>query len=267
MTAAVEPPQDQAAALHSILTTLDRTRASLPSLLASSLSGPSSTPDDRAQAYRTASHECWASIKALAEQLDAIEPVLQAAEASEAADARGVVVKPRERKVENAWEQLGAILSDKGGVAAGAGGKGKAKAPFQPQFDPPSEPEELEDLVRKWEEAHPRVRVHVVGAEDGKEASELRVTVRGVLRAVVVLRWEDREDGLGREVGVDLVSCYSLKEEKPPHLPSQYSLFQSLTNSAMLSIDRSRTRRAREGGGEYAVEEVLAFLSDPPLPF
>ncbi|GAA5821743.1 hypothetical protein JCM11251_001002 [Rhodosporidiobolus azoricus] len=267
MSPTIEPPQDRIASLQAALTSLDRTRASLPSLLASSLSGPSSSSDDRAQAYRTASNECWASIKALVEQLDAIEPVLQAAEASEAKDAKGVGVKPREKRVENPWERVGGILSDGGASSSGAGAKGKAREPFRPQFDPPSEPEELQDLVQKWEEQHPRVKIRLVGAEAGKEAREMRFTLRGVMKTVVVLRWEDREDGLGREVGVDLVACFSLKEDKPPHLPSQFSLFQSLTNAAMLLVDRARLRRAKDGGGEYAVEEVLAFLSDPPLPF
>ncbi|BGP19216.1 hypothetical protein JCM10213v2_007303 [Rhodosporidiobolus nylandii] len=232
-------PEDPATSLHALLDLIDRCRSSLPATVAASLAAVAS-PADRAQQYRTTSNECWATIRSLGEQFDALEPVLSAAEASGALSPNGVVVLPRERKAGNAWEQLGAVLGGSEGGRGGAGSKGKAKEPFKRQFEPPTSPEELADFVQKWEATRPRVRLKLVGTGSEAEPREMRVTLRGVMRATV----------------------------KPPYLPSQFSLFQTLTNSAMLLVDRARIRRARaDGECESIVEEVLTFLSDPPLPF
>ncbi|GAA5947712.1 hypothetical protein JCM10213_002087 [Rhodosporidiobolus nylandii] len=259
-------PEDPATSLHALLDLIDRCRSSLPATVAASLAAVAS-PADRAQQYRTTSNECWATIRSLGEQFDALEPVLSAAEASGALSPNGVVVLPRERKAGNAWEQLGAVLGGSEGGRGGAGSKGKAKEPFKRQFEPPTSPEELADFVQKWEATRPRVRLKLVGTGSEAEPREMRVTLRGVMRATVVLRWQEGADGR-RAIGVDLVNCCGLSESKPPYLPSQFSLFQTLTNSAMLLVDRARIRRARaDGECESIVEEVLTFLSDPPLPF
>jgi hypothetical protein len=61
--------------------------------------------------------------------------------------------------------------------------------------------------------------------------------------------------------------------QKPLHLPSQFSLFQGLTNTAMLLVDRTRIRQIKGEEGVSVVEEVLVRLlfcllfrsSHPPL--
>lgn len=208
--------------LQLLLLAVDRTRASLPSLLASTSSSTSNNNrDEHAQLYRAANAECLAAIQALAEQLDALEPVLQAAEASEAADGEGIVVLPRDKKESgDAWEKVGSILSGGEGRTGSSNGKGKGRERYRPEFPPPTSRAELEELVAKWQTRHPRVRVQIVGAAEVREPRELRVTLRGVLKAIVALRWKNDATEGGRMIGVDLVGCYGLKEDvRPPLLP------------------------------------------------
>ncbi|GAA5972434.1 hypothetical protein JCM11641_001844 [Rhodosporidiobolus odoratus] len=258
----------QIASLHAVLTSLDRCRSSLPTLL-QSISHPFASPDSRAQLYRTASHECTNSLRSLGEQLDSVETVLQATSASEAASSKGIVLKPRQRKPVDAWEQVGGILDLDGKGSGGSDREGKGREPYERQFASPTSPAELAELAEKWEGTHSRVSVRLVGAggSGGGELREMRLTLRGVMRAIVAFRWTDGDEGPGRRIEVDLVSSFGLKEETPPYLPSRYSLFQHITNEAMTLVDRARIRRAQGAKDESVVEEVMAFLSDPPLPF
>ncbi|GAA6038318.1 hypothetical protein JCM8097_003941 [Rhodosporidiobolus ruineniae] len=265
-TNGTEPSTDaQIATLQSLLASLDRTRSSLPSLLTASLHLPAASPSDRAQLYRTASTECTAALRALSDALQSAQPVLDAAEASDKRDSSGVVVRPREKRREgNAWETVATVLGES---RVQGNGKGKSREPFKPQFDPPTSLAEVAVLVRRWGEQHPRVQLQLVGAAERGGPREVRVRVRGLMQAVVALRWEKRREGEERVCVPELVVCHSLKEKKPPHLPSQFTLFQQLTNTSMALVDRQRALRAAGKGGETALEEVLAFLSNPPLPF
>ncbi|GAA5901842.1 hypothetical protein JCM5296_002087 [Sporobolomyces johnsonii] len=255
------PLDDQIASLDSLLATLARTRSSIPSLLRTFADLASSPALDRPTIYRAASQECSNSIRLLAEELDNLEPILHAAEASEKDDPAGIVVSKRERTARQAWDQLAELLD-------GRGHKGKAKEQhneaYQNQLEPPTSSEELVDFVKRWEIAHPRVKVRVLPNTD-ENVDELQLVLKGVMRATLVLRWAERDDGEpSRSAQVELVSCCSLKEEKPPYLPSQFTLFQSISNSAMDIIDRALRR---PGNATSNLEEILAFLSDPPLPF
>lgn len=51
--------------------------------------------------------------------------------------------------------------------------------------------------------------------------------------------------------------------QKPLHLPSQFSLFQGLTNTAMLVVDRARIQQLKGEEGVSVVEEILVRY---PLP-
>ncbi|BGP00570.1 hypothetical protein RTBOTA2_004848 [Rhodotorula toruloides] len=266
MPSLAQSPEQHLAQLSSALSTLSRTRQAVPSLVAS-VSAPLA-PLDRANFYRSASGECHAAIKQLAEELNQLEDVLKEAEESERKDPKGIIVRPvskRDRptatKGADPWERVGEIL---GGAAASADVKGKGKQPYRPRFDIPSSPQALADLAQRWQADHPRVRIELAGAASA-EQRRMTVRLRGVLRAVVELRWEAQDAG-SRSCAADWVCVYSLKEDRPPYLPSRFSLFQSLTNDAMDILDRCRQRRA-EGERVASVEELLAFLSDPPLPF
>ena len=54
----------------------------------------------------------------------------------------------------------------------------------------------------------------------------------------------------------------TLPAQKPAYLPSQFTLFTSLTNDAMEIVDRCRARKAA-GETVASVEEVLVR---PPAP-
>ncbi|BGO94387.1 hypothetical protein NBRC10512_002085 [Rhodotorula toruloides] len=266
MPSLAQSPEQHLAQLSSALSTLTRTRQAIPSLVAS-VSAPLA-PLDRANLYRSASAECHAAIKQLAEELNRLEDVLKVAEESERKDPQGIVVRPVSKREQptavkgaDPWQRVGEIL---GGAAGSADAKGKGRQSYRPRFDVPSSPQALADLARRWQAEYPRVRIELVGTANA-EQRQMTVTLRGVLRAVVKLRWEGREQDL-RACETDWVCVYSLKEDRPPYLPSCFSLFQSLTNDATDIIDRCRQRRA-EGERVASVEELLAFLSDPPLPF
>ncbi|GAA5972170.1 hypothetical protein JCM21900_003693 [Sporobolomyces salmonicolor] len=255
------PLDAQIASLDSLLAALSRTRASIPALLRTFAELPSSPAVDRPTLYRSAAQECSSSIRSLAEALDNLEPVLQAAEASERDDPAGVVVRKRERTGRQTWEHVAEILG--GRVVAGKVG-GTQKGAYENQLLPPTSREELVDFVRRWESARPRVKVRVLPNHD-EDVAELQLVLKGVMRATLVLHWADRDDGEpGRTPQVELIACFGLKEEKPPYLPSQFTLFQSISNSAMDIIDRALRRQDHATSN---LEETLAFLSDPPLPF
>ncbi|GAA5988889.1 hypothetical protein JCM10908_006212 [Rhodotorula pacifica] len=280
------------ATLESILSTLERTRASLPSLIRTVLPSPptqdlaqlqSTAAADRAVQYRAASSECNSAIRALSDQLEAIEPILSEADQSAEKDQSDILVRPStaaaRRRARAAgkgdtngasWDKVGEILAAGGGASstrATSSGRGRSVA-FEVQHPVPSSPAQLNDLLATWSTSHPRVRVQITRtrtrAAQEEQPVELGLTLRGVMRARIALRWEE-DSGCEAEY----VACYSLKEdEKPLYVDSQFSLFRSLSNRAMAIIDQRR--RARAGTAVepvHSLEEVLAFLSDPPLPF
>ncbi|KAL8276199.1 hypothetical protein RQP46_011411 [Phenoliferia psychrophenolica] len=262
----IPTPEAQIASLRSVLSTLDRTQGSLPSLLRS-FAVPTTSSSERASIYRERANEAWSSIKALSDDLAGVQAILDRCDASEQLDQVGIVVKPREVSAGAQWARLADVL---GGGTASASHKGKEKATdaFVPQLGSPATPHELAELVRRWSEDHPRVTVELDSKDGGgKEQSELRITLRGTMRAVAMLHWSDW-DGGGRCVLVERVACFGLKEEgKSSYLQSQHSLFQSISGSAMELISRSLRRLETADTPTSNVEEVLSFLSNPPLPF
>ncbi|KAI5478189.1 hypothetical protein MNV49_005356 [Pseudohyphozyma bogoriensis] len=254
-----EPTSSQVAQLTAVLATVDRARASLPSLLRS-FGVPASSPAERASVYRERSNEAWNSIKALRASLEAVQPLLDKTAASENADAVGIVV--REREVRGVGlERLKDVMhnSDKGR-------KGKQKKEFVAKFNAPATPVEVDELVQRWQTDHPNVRIELRGVKEGGEAREIRITVKGLMWASCMLHWTDARTG-GRVVMVERVACFGLKEDKSTYLQSQYGLFQTITNDAMHVVYKSLRRSERSETVVSNVEEVLAFLTDPPTPF
>ncbi|ORY77561.1 hypothetical protein BCR35DRAFT_305293 [Leucosporidium creatinivorum] len=255
--------QSQISSLHSLLTTLTQTRTSLPSLLRSFSHSPSTTPTDRASIYRTASHS--------GEELEGLESVLAGAEESERRDSKGIRIKQREVQAEggkDVWEKLQEVLG--GGSKVQDKGKGKGRE-YHSSMGEVTSVQELRTLVGRWEvESNGRVKVEVLGGE-GREPHQLVLLLKGVMRCVLSLEWEG-DEGMSRCCMVERVACFGLKEEKAPYLPSQYSLFNGVTAAAMEVVEKGlmrRERQAEKGEKEEGsnLEELLAFLSDPPLPF
>lgn len=211
-------PEQQISQLNALLVSLGRTRDSLPSLLAAVSSSTSASPADRAQTYRQASTECTTAVRALGEQLDALEGVLRAAEQSAQRDPTGIVTRPQTPKQQpvapahaerTPWAALGDILS---GGESRQDKKGKGREVCSPEFDPPTTPDELTELARKWSERHSRLRVRIADAGRTRPPRELRVVLKGVLQATVVLRWEDRVGEGGKTCEADFVMCHGLGE-------------------------------------------------------
>lgn len=209
--------RNQIASLNHLLGTVQRTRSSLPSLLRSFNASASSSHADRAAIYRTASSEASTSIRALADELEKVEGTLQAAEESERRDGQGIRVRVLEQgqaRSEGGWEKLGEIL----GVAAGAGGvgeqgKGKARA-HESSLGDVSSPAELQTMLEQWEmQCGGKIKLQAVGSTE-KECAEVRLQLKGVMRACILLDWDKREDGrAGRRCMVERVACFGLKEE------------------------------------------------------
>ncbi|GAA6014108.1 hypothetical protein JCM11491_004107 [Sporobolomyces phaffii] len=238
--------------LESVLPLIKSARESLPSLVSSiARPAPTSPHLDLATLYRLASAHCEHSIAALGEALHAIEQTLAHAELSFATDPKDVVLgDSRDR---NPWERVGDILQ--GSTTASRA----SSKPFEPTSEPPHTTEQLEHFLKTWAAHHPRVTLELLprsGTEGDVE--RINLTLKGVMKATLVIRWER-----GAAV-VQLAACSSLKENNPLYRPSRFTLFQDLTNSCMNLIDKSRSR---SGETTSNLEEVLTFLSNPPLPF
>lgn len=210
MPSLVQSPEKHLSQLSNALSTLSRARQAVPNLVAS-VSTPLA-PVDRANLYRTAAAECHVAIKQLADELEQLEGVLKEAEESEKKDPKGIVVRQVSKSERNTttrgtdpWETVGQIL---GGMADS---REKGKQPYRPHFDVPSSPKALADLTQRWQADHPRVRIELAGIE-GAEQQQITVTLRGVLRAMVKLRWEGQGAG-SRSCEADWVCVYSLKED------------------------------------------------------
>ncbi|GAA5949330.1 hypothetical protein JCM3765_003373 [Sporobolomyces pararoseus] len=240
--------------LESLLPLIQSTRSSLPSLV-SSLSPPTPSPHalDLATLYRLASTRCEQSIKSLSEQLEKVEKTLDLAEESFKKDQKGVVVKEL-GKDKDPWQRIGEILA--GSNRTGS----KGNQVFEPRLQAPKSRQELVQFLKTWETNHSRVTLDLKrGAEGDNDAETIEMRLKGVMRAIIVVRWENSSLAM-----VELAACFSLKENNPLYRPSRFSLFQELTNSVMSLIDKSQ---ARTGDRISNVEEILTFLSNPPLPF
>ncbi|GAA5995220.1 hypothetical protein JCM5350_005807 [Sporobolomyces pararoseus] len=244
--------------LESLLPLIESTRSSLPSLV-SSLSPPTTSPHsplDLATLYKLASTQCQQTINLLSEQLEKVETTLDLAEESFKKDQNGVVVVKQGVKDKDPWQRIGETLTGTSRT------RSKGNQVFEPRLEAPKSKQELVQFLKTWETSHPRVTFDPVrGTEGGNEEQEttIEVKLKGVMRAVIVVRWENSSLAM-----VELAACFSLKENNTLYRPSRFSLFQELTNSLMSLIDKSQSR---PGDQTSNLEEVLTFLSNPPLPF
>ncbi|GAA5864414.1 hypothetical protein JCM3774_002783 [Rhodotorula dairenensis] len=293
-------PEQQLAALQATLAQVHRTRAALPALVAAVLTPTAAANLSPAAQYRTAAQECHAAIRALADQLEAVQPVLDDAELSAARDPADIVAKspqqqrrrpqgataPKPEQDRATWAQVGDILSTPGLHRTGAAARTTTTTnrPFEAKHPVPTSPDDLDALLKNISDRYPRVQV-VPHCRTAGPVRRLDLTLRGVLRAEISLRWERDAENEPSRCEAEFVACYSLKEEKPAYVESQFALFRSLSNQAMAIIDRCRVRSAAaaavaESTGDaphsatttttaaaHSLEEVLVFLSDPPLPF
>ncbi|GAA5929495.1 uncharacterized protein JCM15063_004166 [Sporobolomyces koalae] len=245
--------------LESLLPLIQATRSSLPALIASLSTSTSSPgpPLDLATLYRLASTQCEQSIKSLTERLQTLESVLDQAEASYEQNPVEVAVADHPKR--DAWQEVGDVLAGTTDSKAK-----KAGVPFQPTCEPPTTNEQLVEFLNRWETLHPRVKLSLEIHPTEVDVAELELVLRGVMRVALVLRWQDIDEPGAQTLVVELAACSALKERNPLYRPSQFSLFQDLTNSTMSLIDKSVTR---SGPSTSNFEEVLTFLSDPPLPF
>ncbi|KAM0752455.1 hypothetical protein T439DRAFT_208625 [Meredithblackwellia eburnea MCA 4105] len=279
----MEPPLIESAApnsntkaseIRSTLSALDRARQSLPSLLRS-FAIPTASSNERATIYRDRSNEAWNSIKALSDQLKSIQNILDSCDQSERDDAVGIVDKPRENRSAVSWARLGDILGNTGAGSNGSASSGKRKVggidwdqrAFSPQLKTPLNPGDLDEIVKQWTAERPRVTIELNPSDSGKEQRELKLVLKGTMKAVCMLHWSEVGSTGVRSVQVERVACFSLKEDKSSYLQSQFSLFQSITNKAMEVIGASLIRTESAQTPISNVEEVLNLLSNPPLPF
>ncbi|GAA6061560.1 hypothetical protein JCM10212_001092 [Sporobolomyces blumeae] len=280
----------QLAQLRALLPLVDQTRLALPRVVSSvshpaaslstSTSASAATPAAApitalaATDYRAASAHCAASIQLLVEHLEAVDDVLDRARASFERDSSGVDLdfEQRERVVvdeepTNVWHAVGEILGNEGDGAAESNSREASSRPTGGQLpSPPASKRELVEYLERWESSHARVRARTRPTTEA-DGQHVEVVVKGVMRSNLVVRWEERaqQKGEGSKVAmVEWVSCLSIKENNPLHRPSQFTLFQNLTNSAMNLVDRSRQRSPELVSN---LEEILTFVSDPPLPF
>ncbi|KWU43932.1 hypothetical protein RHOSPDRAFT_34553 [Rhodotorula sp. JG-1b] len=254
-------PEQQLAQLQLLLSAVHRTRTALPRLV-STLTSPSAA--DRTTLYRTAHQECHAAIAALQDQLDlnahSLEHADQVAREDPPVDPLPPRPRPRTSTPHASWDQVQDILQTT--TTTKQRRIGTTSSPQQ--LPVPTSPADLDALLKAiTTHYHPRVHVHIRTTGHHPPPlppRQLEFTLRGVLRARIELRWAD--DGCQ----ADYVTCHSLMEDpKPSHVDSQFALFRSLSNEAINIIDQSR--RSRRTAAVRSLEEVLVFLSDPPLPF
>ena len=204
-------PEQQLAQLQLLLSAVHRTRTALPRLVSTVTSSSSSTAGDRTTLYRTAHQECHAAITALQDQLD-----LNAHALDEHADhpVDPLHLPPPSRRLvptAASWDQVRDILQ----TTSTTPKQGRRRSPHPPPPLPiPTTPANLEALIKAITQHYydpRRVHIRTTGRVPPRQ---LELTLRGVLRAHISLRWEE-EDGAGG-CQADYVTCYSLMEDVRP---------------------------------------------------
>ena len=204
-------PEQQLAQLQLLLSAVHRTRTALPRLVSTvTSSSSSSSGGDRTTLYRTAHQECHAAITALQDQLD-----LNAHALDEHADlpVDPLHLPPPSRRLiptAASWDQVRDILQ----TTSTTPKQGRRRSPPPPPLPIPTTPANLEALIKAITQHYydpRRVHIRTTGRVPPRQ---LELTLRGVLRAHISLRWEE-EDGDGG-CQADYVACYSLMEDVRP---------------------------------------------------
>ncbi|SCV73377.1 BQ2448_7303 [Microbotryum intermedium] len=290
--------------LESLLTTLDRARQALPTILRSfSSTTTSSSIEALSRAYRTSSLEAVDALRTLGDQLTLLDPILVRAQQSQVDDAQGILVKARlagtqqqQEGDDTLWAQLNALAqhqqqqqqqqqqqSGKGTSTSGTlSSRRLSRRNHQDDcatFAPPKDRHELQAILQGWKvrQGDKVLECEIVepgsGIDQDPETTEIKVVLRAVMKAYVSIHWETSttsggEDGTIASPQVERVACFGLNETKSSYLASQFVLFQNLTRTAMELIEQARSSPIEPASGSQSdLEQVLTFLTDPPLPF
>lgn len=138
-----------------------------------------------------------------------MEGVLLGAEESERRDPRGIRVREREFKTESedGSNKVQEVLGGAGGRVQQEGkGRLKGEGAFHSTMGAVATVEQLRSLVQRWEtEYSGRVKLELLATE-GRDPHQLKLVLKGVMRAVLSLEWEGT-------CMVERVACFGLKEE------------------------------------------------------
>lgn len=128
-------------------------------------------------------------------------------EKSEREDGVGIVVRKRKIQGREGWERLSEVLNGEFDAHNGSNKKikGKQKA-FVGTLGDVGGTNGLVDWLERWKTTHLRCTLETRGGEGGKEPREIRIVLRGVMRIVLMLHWNNGT------IQVDRVACFGLKE-------------------------------------------------------
>jgi len=129
--------------------------------------------------------------------------MLREAEKSYEQDSKGIVLKEKVQR--NQWEMVGDTLG------AGKETIGKVGKIFKPSLEAPRTREQLVKFIEEWETSHPRVGLRLIERQE-EDTERTEMVVRGLMRVILVLRWEDEDEGEGKLAMVEIAACTSLKE-------------------------------------------------------
>ncbi|KDE05226.1 hypothetical protein MVLG_04362 [Microbotryum lychnidis-dioicae p1A1 Lamole] len=285
--------------LECLLTTLDRVRQALPTILRSFSSNTSSNSIDAlSRAYHSSSVEAVAALRTLGDQLTVLDPILVRAHKSQADDPTGILVKARVDHTQQLhapddtlWIQLNALAQHKRqkrlqqqqqiGKRFGTLSHSRSSRrtyPHEPAtFAPPQNRHQLHAILQEWKVRHAdnvlQCEIDQSGIDFAPETTEIKFVLRSVMKAYISIHWQTptKSDDQGDPIAipqVERVACFGLNETKSSYLASQYVLFQNLTRTAMGLIEGTRSTFGEPvSGTQTDLEQVLTFLTNPPLPF
>ncbi|SGZ32476.1 BQ5605_C040g11878 [Microbotryum silenes-dioicae] len=275
--------------LECLLTTLDRARQALPTILRSFSSNTSSNSIEAlSRAYHSSSVEAVAALRTLGDQLTVLDPILVRAHKSQADDPTGILVKARVDHTQQLhapddtlWIQLNALaqhqrqkrLQQQQQIGKRFGTLSHSRSsrrtyPHEPAtFAPPQNRHQLHAILQKWKVRHAdnvlQCEIDQSGIDSAPETTEIKFVLRSVMKAYISIHWQTptKSDDQGDPIAipqVERVACFELNETKSSYLASQYVLFQNLTRTAMGLIEGTRSTFGEPvSGTQTDLEQVL----------
>lgn len=186
--------------LESLLVTLGTARDSLPALLRALEAG---TASEAAALYRARAQHAVVALGTLKTQLQSVQPLQARCDESDRLDP--VVLPERPAPVAlSGLERLGSILGGQSGLAS-ANDDSRSILLVRNRL-------ELVRVLEDWADTHEKVLFEEIKV--GEEPREVVMRLKGLMKVSLDLHWRTRHDA--REVQVERVSCYSLKETVSP---------------------------------------------------